>query len=342
VHHNARPVNCLFDPSVETLKWFFLYKKPRYNNLSRRKKRSETRRDRERHMKGKQEDEQFLEQLVAAQRSEITEHRIYTRLSGVIPNKKNAAILKRIAEDEKRHHDFWRKYTHQSPSPNSLKVLFFYWISRLFGITFGIKLMERGEERAQINYKIIMKKIPEASQIVDDEHAHEHELIGMIEEERLSYVGSIVLGLNDALVELTGALAGFTFALQNTRLIALAGLITGIAASFSMAASEYLSTKSEDLGERALKSSIYTGAAYIVTVILLILPYLLVANYFVCLGLTLCIALVIIFLFNFYISVAKDYSLKRRFLEMAALSLGVAALSFVIGIVIRVTLGIEV
>jgi VIT1/CCC1 family predicted Fe2+/Mn2+ transporter len=292
-------------------------------------------------MHSKPQDKEFLEQLKVAQRSEITEYRIYARLAGVIPNKKNATVLKRIAEDEKRHHDFWMKYTNRSSSPNRLKVFFFYWISRLFGITFGIKLMERGEERAQVNYKMIMKKIPEARQIVDDEHAHEGELIGMIEEERLSYVGSIVLGLNDALVELTGALAGFTFALQNTRLIALAGLITGIAASLSMAASEYLSTKSEGLGERALKSSIYTGAAYIGTVILLILPYLLIEIYFLCLGMPLCIALVVILLFNFYISIAKDYSFKRRFLEMAALSLGVAALSFAIGIVIRVTLGIE-
>jgi VIT1/CCC1 family predicted Fe2+/Mn2+ transporter len=130
--------------------------------------------------------------------------------------------------------------------------------------------------------------------------------------------------------------------LQNTRLIALAGLITGVAASFSMAASEYLSTKSEGSGERALKSSVYTGVAYIVTVILLILPYLLVANYFLCLGLTLCIAMLIIFFFNFYVSVAKDYSFKRRFLEMAALSLGVAGLTFAIGFLIRKAIGIEV
>jgi VIT1/CCC1 family predicted Fe2+/Mn2+ transporter len=234
------------------------------------------------------------------------------------------------------------KYTQRAVRPNRWKIFFYFWISRILGITFGIKLMERGEERAQINYEIIARRIPKASRIIADEHAHEQELIGLIEEERLNYVGSIVLGLNDALVELTGALAGFTFALQNTRLIALAGLITGIAASFSMAASEYLSTKSEGSGERALKSSLYTGVAYIVTVILLILPYLLVANYFLCLGLTLSIAMLIIFFFNFYISVAKDYSFKRRFLEMAALSLGVAMLTFTIGFLIRKVLGIEV
>jgi VIT1/CCC1 family predicted Fe2+/Mn2+ transporter len=287
-------------------------------------------------------DPSLIAQLHAAQQNEITEYHIYSKLARVIPNKQNADVLERIAADERRHHDFWKDYTRRETSAKRWKIFFYFWISRIFGLTFGIKLMERGEEQAQINYTRITEEIPEARQIVDDEHAHEQELIGMIEEEHLRYVGSVVLGLNDALVELTGALAGFTFALQNTRLIALAGLITGIAASFSMAASEYLSTKSEGEGERAVKSSIYTGVAYVVTVFLLILPYMLIANYFVCLALTLGIAMLIIFFFNFYISVAKDYSFRRRFLEMAALSLGVAALTFAIGFLIRKTLGIEV
>ena len=155
-------------------------------------------------------------------------------------------------------------------------------------------------------------------------------------------MGSIVLGLNDALVELTGALAGLTFALQNTRVIALAGLITGIAASFSMAASEYLSLKSEGQGERALKASVYTGLAYIFTVIFLILPYLLISNYFICLAVTLAIALLIILFFNYYISIAKDYSFKKRFLEMALLSFGVAAVTFTIGFLIRGFFNIDI
>jgi VIT1/CCC1 family predicted Fe2+/Mn2+ transporter len=202
--------------------------------------------------------------------------------------------------------------------------------------------MERGEERAQINYSEIITQIPEAENVVNDENDHEKELIGLINEERLNYVGSIVLGLNDALMELTGALAGLSLALRNTKLIALAGLITGIAASLSMAASEYLSTKSEGEGKSALKSSLYTGMAYIVTVIFLILPYLLLRSYLVSLGVTLGIAVLIIYLFNYYISVAKDYSFRKRFAEMASISLGVALLSFGIGYLIRVFLGVEV
>jgi VIT1/CCC1 family predicted Fe2+/Mn2+ transporter len=115
--------------------------------------------------------------------------------------------------------------------------------------------MEKGEEEAQADYAELAV-LPEILPIISDEEKHEHELIGMLNEDRLNYMGSVVLGLNDALVELTGALAGLTFALQNPSLIALTGSITGIAAAFSMAASEYLSTKSEDTDKHAGKASI--------------------------------------------------------------------------------------
>jgi VIT1/CCC1 family predicted Fe2+/Mn2+ transporter len=155
-------------------------------------------------------------------------------------------------------------------------------------------------------------------------------------------MGSVVLGLNDALVELTGALAGLTLALQNTQFIALTGLITGIAAALSMGASEYLSTKSEDTAQNPLKAALYTGSAYVVTVMILILPYLLLGNYYLCLLLTLTGAVLIIAFFNYYISVAKAVPFKKRFFEMAGLSLGVALFSFFIGFLIRLFLGVDV
>ena len=42
---------------------------------------------------------------------------------------------------------------------------------------------------------------------------NESALLQLLDEEKLRYTGSIVLGLNDVLVELTGALAGLTLAL---------------------------------------------------------------------------------------------------------------------------------
>jgi VIT1/CCC1 family predicted Fe2+/Mn2+ transporter len=287
-------------------------------------------------------DQDTMKSLKKAQKNEITEYHIYSKLSSRIKNERNSKILRQIAQDELRHHDELKAFTGTDKKPSSLKIFFYIVVSMVFGITFGIKLMEKGEESSEKLYRELGEKNEEFKRIAREEDEHEKELVEIIEEERLKYVGSMVLGLNDALVELTGTLAGLTFALKNTRLIALAGLITGIAASLSMAASEYLSTRAEGENTRALKSSLYTGGAYIFTVACLVLPYLVFANYVVSLVFTIVAAICIIFVFNFYISVAKDLPFKERFFEMAGISLGVAVISFIIGYLIRLFLGVDV
>ncbi len=157
-----------------------------------------------------------------------------------------------------------------------------------------------------------------------------------------NYLGSIVLGLNDALVELTGVLAGLTLALQSSKLIVVAGLITGVAASLSMAGSEYLSTKAEGNGGRAGKSAFYTGFAYILTVLFLIFPYLLLSNVYYSLVWTLINAVIVIFAFTYYVSIEKGESFKHRFLEMLAISGGVTLISFGFGYLIRLYFGVVV
>ncbi|MFW6139563.1 MAG: VIT1/CCC1 transporter family protein [Spirochaetota bacterium] len=293
-------------------------------------------------MKTKHLDPEILDQIKKSQKNEITEHRIYSKISRSIKDEENRKILQQIGNDELEHSRFWKTYTGREIHPSRWKIIMFFLISKILGLTFSIKLMEKAEEAAQIDYQRITRAIPEAEKIVHDEEEHEAKLISLVQEERLNYMGSIVLGLNDALVELTGALAGLTFALQNTRLIALAGLITGVAASFSMAASEYLSTKAEGGSQSAGKSSLYTGIAYICTVIVLVLPYLIFSSYLVCLSVTIAAALLIILFFNFYISVAKDLVFIKRFSEMAGVSMGVALVSFGIGYLIRIFLGVEV
>jgi VIT1/CCC1 family predicted Fe2+/Mn2+ transporter len=286
--------------------------------------------------------EETRKNVILFQQTEITESYIYKRLAKRIKSAENAKILDQIAEDELRHYNIWKGYTNEVVQPRWLIVWFYYIVSVVFGFTFGIKLMEMGEEGAQKNYAEVAKEIPQAVEIQYEENEHEQKLIGMLDEERLRYAGSVVLGLNDALVELTGALAGLTLALQNVKLIALSGLITGIAASLSMAASEYLSTRSEDTGKHPVRAAIYTGIAYIITVTLLILPYLLFTNYYLDLAISLATAVIIIAIFNYYISVAKGESFRERFVEMAGLSLSVAAFSFVIGYFIRIWLGVEI
>ena len=287
-------------------------------------------------------EKSLLNKIIKMQQDEITEHHIYTKLAERTKDPENKKILQDIAEDELKHYNFWNEKTKSDIKPKKWKIYFYYLIAVIFGLTFGIKLMEKGEEEAQDKYEELIDRFEGAERILNDEEDHENELLEMLEEERLNYVGSVVLGLNDALVELTGSLAGWSFALKNTRLIALTGLIMGIAASLSMGASEYLAKKANEDHDYALKSSAYTGTAYIVTVILLILPYLLLDSYMYALTLTVIVAILVILIFNFYISVAKDLNFKRRFFEMAGISLGVAVLSFLIGILVRTFLGVDI
>jgi VIT1/CCC1 family predicted Fe2+/Mn2+ transporter len=280
--------------------------------------------------------------VLAFQKNEITEHIIYSRLAAGVQSPENREILEKVARDELAHYQAWRAISGQEVRPNRWKIFLYYWISRILGFTFGLKIMEQGEEKAQAGYSRLAQVVPEAARILHEEDEHETALLNMLDEERLRYAGSIVLGLNDALVELTGALAGLTLALQNTRLIALTGLITGMAAALSMGASEYLSTRSEAGSRNPVRASLYTGVAYVLVVSILIAPYLLIADYYLALACTLTAAVGIIAFFNYYIAVAKGESFRSRFLEMFSLSMGVAAFSFLVGFLLRSVLGVEV
>ncbi len=281
--------------------------------------------------------------VLVAQRNELTEHIIYGRLAARMRRKdaKNATVLEHIAADELKHHDFWKRLTKEEVQAHSLRAWWYLFLAWALGVIFAVKLMETGEDLAQDAYGKL-KHISGVAAMIRDEHRHEDALIGMLREERLEYAGSIVLGLNDALVELTGALAGLTLGIQSSRLVALAGLVTGIAAALSMAASGYLSSKEEaDQNElkSPVKAALYTGITYLVTVLLLIVPYFLFSLY-VALGVTLCLAVVIIAGYTFYITTAKSLRFWPRFLEMAIISLTVAAISFGVGWALRTVLGV--
>ena len=277
------------------------------------------------------------------QRGELTESLVYGGIAAKMPLGHNRDVLMRCSEDEKAHAEVWQSYLGEDINPDKLKAWLLVMAARILGFTFVLKLMENAESVAEDVYATQLAEIPEAKAIAADEKRHEQALIELLDEERLQYVGSMVLGVSDALVELTGTLAGLTLALRDAKLVALSGLITGISASLSMASSEYLSARA-DGSKNALKSCLYTGCVYLLTVMFLVAPYLIFPKHrcFEALGVMLVIVVVIIAGFTWYISVAKNLSFKRRFTEMAGISLGVAAVSFVIGFVVSKCLGIQV
>ncbi|MBR4139027.1 MAG: VIT1/CCC1 transporter family protein [Lachnospiraceae bacterium] len=276
------------------------------------------------------------------QQNELTESCIYETIAKFAKGDENKQTLLRLSKEEHAHYEIWKNYTGMELKPEKLKVFKYTMLARIFGFTFAVKLMENGEGDAQEEYAQLATDVPESVAIRRQEEEHEQALLGMLDEERLQYVGSMVLGLNDALVELTGSLAGFTFAMQNTRLIALSGLIIGISATFSMASSEFLAARSEGRDD-ALKSCTYTGIAYLITVILLVTPYLIFGNEQFMLALICMLVVVVLIIagFTYYTSVAQDQPFKSRFLEMAIISISVAVISFFVGVLAKKFLGVD-
>jgi len=284
-------------------------------------------------------------QLLSLQRMEATEGEIYRRLAKKQKNPSNQKILEQIAEEEGRHEAVLAKATGQTVKPMMWKVWLHSQMAWIFGLTFAVKMLERVERDASTEYRKLGY-----DDLADEEDSHEQRLIGLLEEGRLNYIGSVVLGMSDALIELTGALAGLTFAFGDLKLVALAGLVTGIAAAFSMGASEYLSTRSEKKDANPLTAAMFTWIAYLLTVFLLVAPYLLISPdtppvyglepHVLALVCTLIIGIVVIASFNFYVSVVEEVSFLHRFSEMAGLLFVVSLISFGIGIVLSNWMGI--
>ena len=292
-------------------------------------------------------DDDTRAKLLSLQRMEATEAEVYRRLAKMQPDPVNQSILNGIALEEERHEAVIAKMTGKQVKADASKVRRQIILAKLFGFTFSVKMMEATEQDAAAEYRELG-----LYEIAEEEEAHEQNMIGMLDEERLRYSGSVVLGMSDALVELTGALAGLTFALQSLQLVALAGLVTGIAAAFSMGASEYLSSRTEKKAESAVKAAFFTWLSYLVTVFLLVGPYLVIQAdspdfhglepHVQALLCTFAIGLLIVAVFNFYVSVVEEVSFKSRFFEMAGILAVVSLISYVIGIALRGMLGIEV
>ena len=141
-----------------------------------------------------------------------------------------------------------------------MELRVYYWIARVFGIIFMMKLRDFFIRR---QYASLSNAVPQAARVAKQEMNHIAALRNAMDEERLLYVGALVLGLNDAIIQVTGAIAGFTFALQSTTLIALAAIVVGVTGALSMASSEYLEKQSESAALSAAKAAGYTGGSYL-------------------------------------------------------------------------------
>lgn len=275
--------------------------------------------------------------------SEINDFAIYSLLAKREKNPQNRDTLKKIATQEMKHYQFCEKITGETRTAQRWVVWFYIILSRCFGVRFALNYMESHEIDAEQFYLSIQDEYPEAAVIYKEETQHETELIDMLKDPVLVNAGGIVLGMNDALVELTGTLSGLVLAFDKPHVVGATGLIMGVAASLSMAGSAYLESKESPSTEvKPLTYALYTGVSYILTTLLLIVPFFIFSGVTAAVLAMFSAALLAILLYNFYISVAKNLTFLPRVMQMCTITFGVAMISFVIGFVVKHYFGLAV
>jgi len=278
---------------------------------------------------------------------EYADGAVYKALSRRERNPEFKKALENIASGEQSHYEFWKTYAPDAKvSAKRLRLYVILLLRFTLGLTFTLKFMERHEGKLHERYRKIAESIPSGDKerftaMMESEEGQEDLLIGKIHEDRVKYMSFIVLGLADAVVEISGIHAGSLGIYGKTELAGLAGIIAGMAASIAMGTAAYAQAKQGFQGS-AKWSAIYTGVSYMITAILLAMPYFLTRIMAVALGISLVVGVVLVATMTFYDSVISARTFKRQFGEIAGIILAASLALFVIGTVVGQSLGIRI
>jgi len=141
-------------------------------------------------------------------RDEYTDYSTYLALSRRERNPSFKKALEELAQEERDHYEFWKKYAPDTRvSTNRLSLFFVLVLRIILGLTFTMKFLERHEEDVISRYKqvagsILIEDRTRFDAMVNDEEHHENYLMGEVKEGRVKYMSFIVLGLADAVVDL--------------------------------------------------------------------------------------------------------------------------------------------
>ena len=280
-------------------------------------------------------------------RDEQTDGAVYLALSRRERNQEFKAALEGLARGEQSHYEFWKHFApNVNVTVNKFKLYFVLLLRLTLGLTFTMKFLERHEDTLHKRYREIAKMIPPEDMarflvMMEEEEKQEEALMGKVHEGRVKYMSFIVLGLADAVVEISGIHAGSLGIYKKTELAGLAGVIAGMAASVAMASAAYAQAKQGFEGS-AKWSAIYTGVSYMFTAIFLALPYFLTSNMISALSTSLVIGVILVAMMTYYDTVISTKPFARQFAEIAGIILAASLALFIAGTIINQLLGITI
>ena len=164
----------------------------------------------------------------------------------------------------------------------------------------------------------------------------------------LNNIRSLIFGMNDGLVEILGAVAGFAAALQQPTLVIAAGFIVAIAGTLSMTGGAYLSVDYEKSIYKKKKTdsskaaAFYTGIAYIIGALVPLLPFLFGASGYYALGVSIIITAIILSIVSTVISIVSDTPILERMVKTLLISLGIVAITITLGVYARSVLHLNI
>jgi VIT1/CCC1 family predicted Fe2+/Mn2+ transporter len=278
---------------------------------------------------------------------ELTESILYSELAEIERDDETRKVLRELSEQEHRHYSFWRSVLGEDCKAKMYLVFLLKAAYKLLGPVFVLNTLERGEREAVEKYRSFIERSGvgedvrrEVEAILSEEEMHEEKLIDRIEDIRVKYLGYAALGLSDALVEVTGVHAGFLGATANTTVAGIAGLVVGFSAAISMAGAAYVQSRHGG-SEKPGVSAIVTGVSYMLSVVLLALPYFLLGSMAASFATSVALALAIVAAFTYYSSVIRRKNFRSEFATTSALLLGTAAASYLFGDVVGRIFGIQ-
>ncbi len=276
-------------------------------------------------------------QILRFAMDEFADYVIYKELSKREKNENYKMTLEKLAEIEKTHFEFWKSLSHNNfvVRISSIKVFILYVFRIIFGLTFTLKLFERHEKETIKAYEYILPKLKEEDKqvllkIIKDEKEHESYFMSQINESVVKYMSFVVLGLADAIIEITGVHAGFLGVTSSTLIAGIAGLVVGFAASISMASAAYLQAK-HGASFKPLTSATITGTSYLGAVSFLALPYFFITEMLMAFLSSLSFAIIMIAIFTTYGAVLREESITKEFVTGFSLTIGTAFAAFLFG-----------
>jgi VIT1/CCC1 family predicted Fe2+/Mn2+ transporter len=279
---------------------------------------------------------------------EFTDSTLYDRLALTVDKDGSfASVLRQLSATERKHYEFWRRYVpNEEPRLDRIKVYWILLLRYVLGLTFASRYLDRHEASVVKEYKGLEGMIPESDRVpfdemVADEQQHENEFAQKIETSAVRYISFVVLGLADALVEISGIHAGSLGLYDRTEIAGLAGVVAGAAASLAMASAAFAQAKQGFHGSARL-SAVYTGVSYFVSAVVLATPYFLTSSMVYALGASLSFAVVIVAFVTYYSTVISNRPFLRDFLEIVAIMFGATVALYFFGYFVGLRVGIRI